>query len=593
MSCNSWGKRRLILIAAPLALALVISCQNRPRTASSSPAPPARYAVLRFENLSGDAGLDWVGRAASESLPVMLEGGLDGPVLGASSLIELAPALGTRPASVPGISAQRDEALAGGANRIISGYIEHSGNQVRITASVENVSTGRTVRIVPATGAAPAEALNRLAHDLSARAGSLPVKNPEALQAWASALEMPSAEGMPLLEEATRMDPNAGPPWVALANAQLAGGDRITAENTINQARQHHIDDLSRARLDLTWAEANQDSSSKIAALRRIVALSPADLNLLRGLADSEIALGQFQQAAADWQKLANQSPNDPLTRNSLGYARSYARDYAGAMGAFHEYQRLRPQDANPSDSMGDLNYAFRKFKEAADNYLEAQKKQPGFQQYADLYKAAWAKFRAGDKSGADALFTQFRNERLKAAPADQVVLLLDADRLYRTGHQSDAFAALRKLAAEPRSPVEQAEVSAQLTVWDLLAGDRAQATQDAAAIGARPPTTAAFVARFVGQPSAPATEWEARAMHAFPLPQETGLRQTALGYALLLDGKREAALPVWEQIAKTAPGTDFFVRAIYAKLQGKVVERPPLPDPNTLNQFSALLDKI
>jgi hypothetical protein len=67
-------------------------------------------------------------------------------------------------------------------------------------------------------------------------------------------------------------------------------------------------------------------------------------------------------------------------------------------------------------------------------------------------------------------------------------------------------------------------------------------------------------------------------------------LRPAALGYVLILDDKREAALMVWRQIVEKSSATDFFARAIYARLQGKPQERPVLPDPGNFNQFLALL---
>jgi hypothetical protein len=60
-----------------------------------------------------------------------------------------------------------------------------------------------------------------------------------------------------------------------------------------------------------------------------------------------------------------------------------------------------------------------------------------------------------------------------------------------------------------------------------------------------------------------------------------------------VLDGKREAALPVWERIVNASSATDFFIRAVYARLQGKKLEQPLLPDPAVFNQFLAILDKL
>ena len=55
---------------------------------------------------------------------------------------------------------------------------------------------------------------------------------------------------------------------------------------------------------------------------------------MLRTLAEAESAGGEFAAAASDWKKLSELLPNDPQILNSLGYARGWAGDYAGAMAA-------------------------------------------------------------------------------------------------------------------------------------------------------------------------------------------------------------------------------------------------------------------
>jgi hypothetical protein len=75
--------------------------------------------------------------------------------------------------------------------------------------------------------------------------------------------------------------------------------------------------------------------------------------------------------------------------------------------------------------------------------------------------------------------------------------------------------------------------------------------------------------------------------------PPLAGLRSMALGYALILDGKRQAAIPVWEGIVKQSPATDFFPRAILTRLKGQPVEHSAPPDSVELNQFAAVADKL
>ncbi len=511
-------------------------------------------------------------------------------MLGSSALNRLSATLGARPASAPGISSTRTEALVAGANRIVTGYIERDNGQIRIAATEEDVSTGKSLRVLTATGASPLAALDRLEHEFSPRADHSLTSNQEALRDWATALESPTGKTAELLDRAVHLDPDFGAAWLTLASVDLARGDRAAAEAVLEQARHRKLDELDRANLQLVSANLTEDRPARLAALRRVVSLSPADALLLRSLAEAETAAGEFAAAASDWKKVTDGFPNDPLAWNSLGYARSYSGDYEGALTALREYQRLRPKDANPSDSIGDLNYSFGKFGDAAVSYLDAHKKQPDFQQGGDLYKAAWAKFQAGDKAGAASLFSQFAAERAKSSTG--IVELFTGDWLYRTGHEREATAALRNLVAETKSAPISADAYAQLTIWDLMQGDRAQAAKDAAAIGPTPSSPPVFMARFAALPSAPLAEWELRAERMIP-PSQTSLRRMALGYALLLDGKREAALPAWEQIVKTNAATDFFSRAVYARLQGKTIERPLLPDSTSLNQFMGVLDKL
>ena len=420
-----------------------------------------------------------------------------------------------------------------------------------------------------------------------------PTSNEAALRFYALALECPPATVPEDLNQAIRLDPNFGPAWNAQVGLDLARGDRAAATDAIGRAHKQKLDPLSLARLDLEAANMQPDTAARIDALRKISLLSPADTALLRNLAEAETTSGRFDAAAADWKKLTVTFPDDPSAWNSLGYTLSYKGDYPGAMAALQEYARIRPKDPNAYDSLGDLNYIFRKFAEAAASYMQATKVQPDFERYGDLYKAAWARFNAGDKPGADALFAQFRAAREKLS--DGSIPLVAADWLYRTGRKPEAVAALRMSLAGNASKASPAEALrangyALLTIWDLLGHDRAQAAKDSLAMGPGIIDAPMLVARFAALPSASETEWKARADHMIP-PNLAPLRPLALGYALLFDGQRAAALPVWEMIVKERPATDFFTRALYAHLQGKPPERPLVPDPAAFNYFLAVLE--
>jgi tetratricopeptide (TPR) repeat protein len=580
--CKLRGFLKAIL---PVAVLLSLGCR-RAQLAQGYATP--RYAVLRFENLSGDPSLDWVGRALNESLPDSLDGAMDGPVLPASALSRTSAALGARPAAAPGISGARSAAIAAGANRAITGYIDRSAGVIRIVATIRDLATGRTLRSTTASGSSPYETIQGLARQLSPRAKPPISKNPEALEAYSEALEMPAGEVLSHLQRATSLDPAFGEAWTALVNYETARGDRAAAEAVITEAGRNNLGALDRARLELQAANLEGDRGLIVDATKKIVSLTPGDAALARSLAEMETVAGRFKESAADWARIASEFPEDPLVWNSLGYARSYAGDYAGALDALQHYDRLRPSDANPQDSIGDLNYAFGKFKEAADHYANAYKRQPGFELSGDLFKAAMSKFRAGDKTGADALFAQYKAERAKASK--DIADLLAADWLYRTGRRTEGAAGMRQVAAGTQLPQARADAFAQLTVWDLIAGDRVQAASDAMSIG-NAGSPSLFLAKFTALPSAMPADWMTRAQTMVP-GNAAALRPLAVGYALVLDKKREAALSVWEQIVKTSPATDFFAQAVYSQLKGERFGRYLLPEAGSLNPFLGIVEQ-
>jgi tetratricopeptide (TPR) repeat protein len=542
--------------------------------------------VLRFENLTGDPALEWTARAASEVLSRSLATALSGPVLHSAALARVAASLGAEPAAAPGIYAEAGEARLAGATRVISGYVEKAGGRIRIEASERDLANARTVRSVTAEGASPLGAINAVAKQLSATAEPSLTTSSEALRLYAAGLE--SGAGDSELEQAVAADPGFGPAWAALATRELARGDGDAARQTIASAGRYHLDDYDRATIAAAAATIDHNLHARMEALRRISALSPGDTVLLGTVAQLEMEAGEFADAGSDWNKLAAALPNDANAWNLLAYARAYSGDYKGGLNAIQEYERLDPTSANPIDSTGDIYFLFRKFREAADRYLAANTKNPGFLSHGDLYKAAWARYYAGDKSGAETLFSQFRVARDKAH--DATARLFAADWLYRTGRTADAIALLR--GETQNGSTAKPLAYSQLAIWDLLAGDRSAAARDAAAAG-NPQSAPVFLAQFCAMPPASREEWQARAEKMLPGEGGNNLRLLAVGYALILEGKAAEAIPIWKEIVDKSPGTDFFVRAVWGRLQGQPVKQPIVPSPVNVNEFAALLDHL
>ena len=592
-------------ISTPAILAILSLLAVATDCGQKRPDLPAHYAFLGFENLSGDPSLDWLSRGVSEFLSRSLAGNMDsttqgatpgaggGDVLSPDAVARSNQSLGPRAAGSPGASSARAAALIAGANHIVSGYVEHTAAGIRITATEEDVATHQTVRTLAATAPAPFDALSLLAREFSPHAGSPGTPNREAFQLYSTALRATSSDAPHLLENAVALDPGFGRAWVTLARTLAAQGDRAHAAEVIAKAREQKLAPIDRAWLDVEDASLNSDRSAGLEAMRKLSAADPADVGLARTLATTETNAGNFAQAAVVWKRLTVRLPDDADSWNQLAYTLCWSGDYTAALAAVHEYARARPNDVNPLDSEGDIHFWFGKFAEASASYAAAAAKAPAFLNGGEFYKNAWARLRLGDKAGADALFAKFREAREKSN--DRSVVLFAADWLYQTGREKEGRALLE--TSEKGDAAQQAAIraaiAAQLATWDLIAGDRAAANKEIAGGGNAGLTPGDLVVRFAAMPSTTASEWEARATHLLAAPQLAAIRPTALGYALILDGKKQAAIPSWQEVVRQTPATDFFSRGILAKLQAHGPDHNTPPDPANFNPFAVVLNKL
>ena len=95
---------------APPTVLLAVLFTGCSRQPAGEPTPE-RIAILRLENLSGDASLAGQGRALSEIISAELAGAGKPRVISSASLHAFDRVLGVRPVSAPGISAESNQAL--------------------------------------------------------------------------------------------------------------------------------------------------------------------------------------------------------------------------------------------------------------------------------------------------------------------------------------------------------------------------------------------------------------------------------------------------------------------------------------------------
>jgi tetratricopeptide (TPR) repeat protein/TolB-like protein len=505
-----------------------------------------RVAVLRFENLSSTPGQDWIGRAVSEEIAGQLEGTRHHSVVPFAAIQEVDHALGGRPLAAPGVSAERTAAVTAGANRIVTGFYSLRENQLTVTAVEENTETRRQEQIF--SGSAPVDDLLHLAEEIS-RAIDEEARPPvtgsaRALRSYALGLESPSAEAVPLFEEAVALDPDFGPPYVALARLALSRHDTAAFAQvfTAMRARGSGVPPVDRAILNLEEARLHAPPAARIDALAALVRLMPADPTWLRELADTALEFNRFPEAADYYGKLEALMPNNPDAVNRLGYALMYSGDEPGAVKAFDQYRRATGDDANAFDSAGDAQFFFGHFAPAANLYASAYEKDPHLIEGGDLIKAAWARLMLNDRAGAERFIGRYRRERAQAH--------------------------------DPLTPYRMAQ-------FERVVGDRGQAERLLA------PYLAPNVAPQVRQAATTQLAWWRFLDGAGPAPDSNSPLKPAI--VALVQKDNTAALALWRSLANQSPPNDWWIRAVYARLRREPVRFHPIPQPTRAVSFDEL----
>ena len=523
-----------------------------------------RIAILRFENLGSDPSADWMGRAFSEIITSELAGAPGIYAIPSTRIHNYERAMGARPVSAPGISAERGLAIVSGANRLGYGDYSVSGGRLQARLVIEDPQTGRMKTVVSTS--APANdviaAASGLARQLWSGAPQYRSSRAQALQDYVAALEGSDPAAVARnLEQAIAASPDFAPAYRLLAQLKAQAQDAAGALAVIGQALSTGLRPLERARLEVADAELRGDRTARLRALDAVSKLTPSDPTVWQALAEALLNAHGYAQAVNDYGKALEIEPRDANSLNQLGYACAYSGDLPAAMAALRRYQALRPADANSLDSMGDVNLLTGRLGEAGNFYLQASQKTPHFELDGSLLKAAMARLMTGDIAGADGLARRYLDAR--AVDKDPALDYRKAEWLWVSGRRKEAGAQMETFARTAENgPARElaARAYSALAVWKLMLGDRAAATrmaqQAAAAAG---PSSAEIVAlaRFLTGPPASPAEWATRAGHDFPGPVRNPVRDLALAYALLVAKEFQPASQALKQIYESADQAD------------------------------------
>ncbi len=510
-------------------------------------------AILPFENLSNDPGLNWIGKASSAVLRAELTGTSWAPVEGQGAE-----------------TARVDQSL--------TGYLTERNGQFFVNAVLRN-GAAQTIDSEEVHGSIQAGVLpllNQVGKHFSASAKPFSTDNEQAAREFfIAAGAADPAEVLAHLDKSVAIDPNFAAAHITKAEVLQNIGRKEEARAAVEDARKHadQFAPPDRAQFEFVAASITGDKQKRNAALQDLVRANPRDVRLAQSLAESCVQARNFGCAVSALEGALKAEPENIGLWNSVGYAQAYAGDLDGAQKSMEQYRRLAPNDANAWDSMGEIHFLLGRYADAERDFLEAHKRNPGMLQGGHLYRAALAHLMTGDLHGADAIFQNYTDFRKQAQ--DPALEIRTGIWQIQSGRDDAALATFDRIA---KAGGEWAAIAHVQSVFILLEqGRRETARQHAVKAGvsvSNPAArTLAAVAQLLSSPSADTAEWKRR-IDSVLQPSRT--HDQMLGYALDYDNRYADSIPIWKSLYdSTTPEAASEEKTMLALAYTKIGNKP------------------
>lgn len=185
-------------------------------------------------------------------------------------------------------------------------------------------------------------------------------------------------------------------------DAKDQGKKRDALADDIRSADTSKLSPRERFLVATFQAHRNRDEAAAEKITDETLAKYPDDPFALNARAGRAFAAGRFEDAAADFRRLAEVAPNWVTAYNQLGYIEMAQGRFADAEKMFRKYRFIAPDQANPHDSLGELLAITGKYDDARQEFEEALAVKPDF--CLTYLHLVLTDLLAGDPDAADAI---------------------------------------------------------------------------------------------------------------------------------------------------------------------------------------------
>lgn len=474
----------ILLLAGVLAVPQVRDFIFRHKSAEAISGIPSLkqgkfVAVLPMRVLGDQASLGYVADGLVEALSAKLFQLHDMHTSSASAVQKLRPS-----------DSLNDMARQLGANLVVSGTIQGSGDKLRIVASLDDVASGRRVWTQEFSGmqqdlltledqiyarVVDALALKPTAEE-AARGGMHPTENIEAYDlylrgrnAMRGQLDVHNVEtAIDYFERAVKKDPAFALAYTGLADASLRmyreKKDSVWAQKALSASQQaERLDDnLAEVHAALGGVySATGKSAEAITELRRALELAPNSDEAYRRLGDAYRAGGRKEDAIQAYKKGIEVSPYYWFNWNALGTAYYRFGDNQKALDAFKRVTELEPRNAAAYRNMGAVYFRQNKWNECIPAFQKSLEIEQHPMSYSNLGTAYFYLKRFDDS-------VKMFEKAAEMSPNDEMIIGNLADAYRWSGRQQDGLntydkaigLAYKELQVDPRSATTMEHLS-------------------------------------------------------------------------------------------------------------------------------------
>jgi non-specific serine/threonine protein kinase len=391
-----------------------------------------------------------------------------------------------------------------GANMLVTGMVQGSADQLRITVKLDNVAENKVVWNEEFS-AIPADLLTiedkiygKLAEtlEMNVSAGAIAagtahptdnvdaydsyLRGQDALRGQLNAKSIQSA--IDYFNTALRKDPKFAKAYTGLADASLRmyeeNKDSFWTDKALNAAKQAQAldDKLPEVHFILgsVYAETGQTAQA-IAELKRAQELASNSDEAYRRLGNAYLAAGQNEQAIRALEKAVELNPYYWVNQNALGNAHRQTGSYDKALKNFQQVTQLEPQNEIGYANIGTVYMSMGRYQDSIAPLEKAMQLGPQPAVISTLGTSYFYLHRYGDavKQFEKAVELNPNDETMMGNLADGYRAVGETERAKATYDKAISLA-FKALRVNPRS----ATTMGDLALYFAKIGDVAQATE-------------------------------------------------------------------------------------------------------------------